>query len=567
MGLFDWLRGRPEVPGIIGDEFEQWYTVGYTAYEHDQLHLALDCAEKATNIRPRDVRGWEMLGCILGNLGRFEESLRAFEMLRDLDHGCINCWRNTFIACGELGRASEKGLSFTRAVGLLAAPSLGSTDVPLLRQCAQNLLDLAGMFRRDNRPDEMEQVYRVAIGMIAAAASADATPGTAHMEASMWFNLGQDLRTMQRLDSAEGAIRVALRRWQRLQIQAPDDPRYRSGRAGAFNVLGLIGYETGRDSSAEAAHREAVALREAGVLANPLDHENQLYLGGALCNLGNIHRERGQAAYARDCYTRAIGIIESVQTSLAGNVLVSQFLGNCRGALRECTSPDSQGDGSLPLVCIHTTRSGPPALTLETPNASLASALRAADGLRLAGDASAEHATADLVTMFPDCADAWLLRGLVLGRFWTEEGGDVIRWDDDRHQEAISAFHEALACQPDCYQAKLYKGLAFMQSAMVAANRLMVLHEPKQSILESERQRLEASTTRRLKCDVARARESLEAAARLRPSEGRIWYELACLYNRLGERHETGPFLERLRAVDPSLWSAARAEFSEQQSE
>lgn len=48
-----------------------------------------------------------MFGCSLGNLGRYEESLRVFDRALELGHECENCWYNRAIAYTALGRRQE----------------------------------------------------------------------------------------------------------------------------------------------------------------------------------------------------------------------------------------------------------------------------------------------------------------------------------------------------------------------------------------------------------------------------------------------------------------------------
>ena len=88
--------------------------------------------------------------------------------------------------------------------------------------------------------------------------------------------------------------------------------------------------------AAEVTYRAALAMRDGAAEAQPDDAENQLFLGGALCNLGNAYLDRGELATARDYYERAVRIIEPTRAKLPKNQLVEQFLTNCRDGLREC---------------------------------------------------------------------------------------------------------------------------------------------------------------------------------------------------------------------------------------
>jgi tetratricopeptide (TPR) repeat protein len=431
----------------------------------------------------------------------------------------------------------------------LAAPARAAADGQRLRQLGLGHLETARAFRQTNRPVEMEQVSRAAIRLVAEAAALDPTPDTANLEAALWFDLNIDLRELGRYDGAEEAVRAALRRWRRLHARHPEDPRFRHWLAGAYNNLGIICADTGRPEAAEAAYREALARREEAARSAAEDAENQLFLGGALCNLGNVYLDRGQLETARTFYERALRTLEPLPARLPGNALVGQFLKKSRGGRAECGTRTPVDAGRFGSATVTWAQPGPPALTIDAADAALADAVRRADALRLAGDPAAEQATAGLVARAPDCAEAWLLRGLVLGEFRTETGGQTVTWQDERHQEATAAFYEALVCRLDYYEAKLYKGLALRQAAHAAQAGLRALHDATAALSEAEREGLLAPRRQRFRWDVARARESLEAAARLRPADARAWSELVELYHGLGYEEEARPYRERLRSV------------------
>ncbi len=270
-----------------------------------------------------------------------------------------------------------------------------------------------------------------------------------------------------------------------------------------------------------------------------------------------------QRLRARAEEMEAAGDLEAAE--LAGNGLIEQFLKNSRDGLAECGSRTPLDSSCFQSATMSWALPGPPALAFGVADAVLAATLRSADALRLAGDETAVQATADLVARSPDCAEAWYLRGLVLGDFRTEQGGGTVRWEDERHQESTRAFYEALVCRPDYYDAKLYKGLALCQAAHAAQAALRAIHGATESLPEAEREGHLAPRRRRFQWDVTRARESLEAAARLRPGDGRAWYELAELYHGLGYTEEARPYLEQLRAVDAAWCERAQVEFSEGQ--
>jgi tetratricopeptide (TPR) repeat protein len=102
------------------DGFAGAYLKGALALEKGDLDQALRGLEQATRRHPDDACSWEMLGCTLEKLGRYEEALRAFERVHQLGHECPQCWFNTWIAYRELRRAREGAKALDRSLELKA---------------------------------------------------------------------------------------------------------------------------------------------------------------------------------------------------------------------------------------------------------------------------------------------------------------------------------------------------------------------------------------------------------------------------------------------------------------
>jgi tetratricopeptide (TPR) repeat protein len=283
-----------------------------------------------------------------------------------------------------------------------------------------------------------------------------------------------------------------------------------------------------------------------------------LFLGGALCNLGNVALARGEPARARGLYERAIATIEAVRDRLPGNALVEQFLGNSRDGVQQARQKPALDLGRFQCATLAWSLPGPPAPSFA-PDDPHAAALRRADELRLVGrEDEALAATLELVQA-ADSAQAWLLRGLVLGHFLTEQGGASITWHDERHEEATAAFYQVLVRRPDEWRARLYKGLVLRMAAHAAQAHLRAMLSATEKLSEPQRQGYLQPARTRYEWTVRRAAESLEGAARARPSDGRPLYELAVLYHGLGLAEQARPYLERLRNVDAAWWERVRA--------
>ncbi|MFM8223243.1 MAG: tetratricopeptide repeat protein, partial [Planctomycetaceae bacterium] len=314
--------------------------------------------------------------------------------------------------------------------------------------------------------------------------------------------------------------------------------------------------DTGRLRVARERFLLAVTLREAVTQADPTDLLNQLHLVGALCNLGHLTCEEGDIPAARELLERAIRLVQPLRRSLKGNNQVEQFLKNCQHGLQMCQLPALAQLPPQPPVWLAGPMAPLDSLQHNVTDTDLANRLGEVDALRLAGDPGARQATADLVAQYPECAEAWVLRGLALGHI--QAGPDPQEWDEERHEEAIAAYYEALACHPEHYEALLAKGRELRQAAHCSQVQLMVLMQATESLPEPERERRLQGPLRRYKSNVSRGRESLESATRVAPHDVRAWYHLAELHDSLGYDEELEECLRTLRAVDSALWAEVR---------
>jgi tetratricopeptide (TPR) repeat protein len=427
-------------------------------------------------------------------------------------------------------------------------------DWQRIRQVALSQVQLANDFCNTRHPLEMQQIYRASLALLAEIVPCDPAPATAHLEAAVWFDFHKDLHALGLLDAAEHAARCALRRWQHLHATHPDDPQYRSWLIGVHNHLGMLCFDSGRLAQAEIHYRVAIAMREDVGRSHPEDAENQLYLGGSLCNLGNLWLDRGDMNTARNLYQRALKTIEAIQRKLVDNPLVAGYLKNVRDGLAACDSRPQLKPLFLGRASVAWYLQGPNEFGWESEFGQV-------DRMRVNEASGLEQATRDLIAEHPDAVEAWLLRGLVVGNFRTQNAGQIAPWSEVQHEESVTAFYEALVCDADNYDALLLKGRSLAQAAHAAQAHYRVVTNAIQSLPDAERSGHLLPVQRRLQSDISRARESLEAAGRIRPKEGRVWYELASLYHGLGYRAEAEPWLVRLQQVDAGWWERVRGEF------
>ena len=567
MRLFDWFRRFRSWPSWLTAGGSNMATSralkkGSRFYEQGDAASALRFFQKAASLNPACKTSQEMLGLTLVTLGRHDEALRAFAKLKELGHECASSAFGTFVACLELERHSEAREALDVSLQLRVGAALAANDRQKLERI---LLEFwaESKSRLEESPQHMEQICLAMARLFTKLNQSTPASEMVRGEGAVWLELCTLLRKFERYDGAEAAARTALRRCQ--QTQPRHDPVLPGLQAACHNNLGIVYQHTARPHAAKRSYLQALALREEIARANPGDLLNQLYLGGVLCNLGQVESELGEVLAALDLYQRAIHMIEPLRYSLTGSPLVEEFLDNCHNGLGQCTTlPADATEPTLPEVVVAGPHPGPPALNCEVADADLAAALREVDGLRLAGDPRAPQAAADLVARFPGCAEVWLLHALLLGHFQQGPNTEPLPWDDARHEAAIVAFHEALACQPEQHAALLYKGLELRQACQVSSVRVEVMATIVESMPVAEQSRWLMRVVARQLAIAKRACESLDAATRIDPNNGQVWYylaELACLTR---QSDKLATYLKRLKQVDSVLWEQYQAEVSEE---
>src|SRR5262249_18066368 len=111
-----------------------------------------------------------------------------------------------------------------------------------------------------------------------------------------YFDLTCAYEQLGRLEDAKRAYEQSRDRWASIAASFPEDFEALTQLAGCHNHLGLIAMAARRWADAEGDFRAALANRNAAHEAhpnNPEQPDNLVYFSGTLCNLGNLHRDRG----------------------------------------------------------------------------------------------------------------------------------------------------------------------------------------------------------------------------------------------------------------------------------
>lgn len=127
------------------------------------------------------------------------------------------------------------------------------------------------------------------------------------------YDLTHYQQQLGRPDEARQTYQRSLAHWERLAGADPASFEFRAQSAACLNHLGLLAQGAGELDQAEALFRRALEVRQGLARTHP-DHpdqpENAVYFCGALCNLGHLHRQKGERAAAADYYDRSIRTLE-----------------------------------------------------------------------------------------------------------------------------------------------------------------------------------------------------------------------------------------------------------------
>ena len=146
--------------------------------------------------------------------------------------------------------------------------------------------------------------------MLAAEVDQSATVESRRLIGDANFDIGSLYRDIGKLEEAERAYRTALRAWQELSAEEPDDVEFQERTAACFNHLGILNGDRGKLDRAESAYQSALSIRSdlqraKFPTAEEGHRQNGVYLGGVLCNLGHIAARQGNITSALEYYDRA----------------------------------------------------------------------------------------------------------------------------------------------------------------------------------------------------------------------------------------------------------------------
>jgi predicted O-linked N-acetylglucosamine transferase (SPINDLY family) len=257
-------------------------------YQAGRLEEAEALATLFTRHFPKHPFAWKVLGAVLKQTGKLEESLTHMQSAVALSLQDAEAHSNLGVTLQELGRLDEAEASYRQAIALKADFAAAHSNLGSTLQELGRLDEAEASFRKAIalKPDYSDAHYNLGITLqkLDSLNAAEASYGQAitlkpnHAEAH--GNLGNTLQELGRLDEAEASYRQA--------IALTPDYAY------AHYNLGITLQELGRLDEADASYRQAIALKP--------DHAE------AHGNLGSTLQELGRLDEAEASLRKAIAL-------------------------------------------------------------------------------------------------------------------------------------------------------------------------------------------------------------------------------------------------------------------
>ena len=190
-------------------------------YQKGRYDLAETLATEITHKYPDYQFTWKLLGVVLGNTGKIQQSLFANQRAVELSPNDAEAHFNLGNTLKELYRHEEAETSYKKAIAIMPEFAVAHNNLGITQQ-------------ELGRLEDAETSYRKAIAFKPEYAEA-------------YYNLGNTLKVLGRLEDAETTYKKAI--------------DIRPDFAEAHSNLGITLQEVGRLEDAETSYRKAIAIR------------------------------------------------------------------------------------------------------------------------------------------------------------------------------------------------------------------------------------------------------------------------------------------------------------------
>ena len=95
-----------------------WQEKGIILFNLGRYDESLQAFNQAIKLSPRDADNWNSKGAVLVQLGRYNQAIKCFDLAIRLDHSFIMPWLNKAKVLSELGKYHEAIRACDKAIGL-----------------------------------------------------------------------------------------------------------------------------------------------------------------------------------------------------------------------------------------------------------------------------------------------------------------------------------------------------------------------------------------------------------------------------------------------------------------
>jgi tetratricopeptide (TPR) repeat protein len=158
-------------------------------------------------------------------------------------------------------------------------------------------------------------------------------PAVLGQTAKAHYRVGAIQHTLGRLDEAVAAYRQAIRLFEQLAADCPDESACRYELSGCYDALGNSHQALGRPRDAESAYRESLRLSERLVADSPERPEYQYLRAKTGPALALALAEAGDVAEAEQAYRQALPALQKLADSSPKRPEYQNLLANCHSLL------------------------------------------------------------------------------------------------------------------------------------------------------------------------------------------------------------------------------------------
>ena len=286
-------------------------------YRTGRYDLAQNLAIALTQQYPIHPFGWKVLGALLSQTGKLQDSVIANQKLLEISPNDAEAHSNLGITLKELGRLQDAETSYKKAIAIKPDFAEAHSNLGLTLQALGKLEEAETSYKKaiaikpdlaeahSNLGNILQELGRLENAMVSYKKAIAIKPGLAEAHS----NLGTTLQALGKLEEAETSYKKAI------EIKADY--------AEAHYNLGITLQELGRLEDAETSYKKAIAIKP--------DYAE------AHTNLGNTLKELGRLEDAETCYKKAIAIKPDYAEAHYNLVNILKELGRLEAAFNAVT--------------------------------------------------------------------------------------------------------------------------------------------------------------------------------------------------------------------------------------